>query len=170
MRSHFFLVSVARRCLIRRQALRRGAARLAYLGCVPFCLLMLASGCTQQKTAVEHADVKGRVLYKGQPLPGGRVEFILVQGGSFAATANIDENGNYQISAPVGEVQIAVDNTMLKPQRGKKEPHLNRPGSDVPVHMAGHYVAIPEKYYTTDESGLTYKVEPQTQTHDITLE
>jgi len=175
MPSHLMQAWLALRHPIRGEAPRRAIARLAFLGCLPFCLLILASGCTQRKTSIEHAQVTGTVTYKGHPLPGGRVEFVAVEG-AFASTAIIDENGKYDINAPVGPVKIAVDNRMIKPQRGgKREPaHLRRPGAENPDASAsgpeqGVYEQIPSKYYSTDESELTYTVVPGPQTHEITL-
>ncbi|HBI46455.1 MAG TPA: hypothetical protein DDY78_26920 [Planctomycetales bacterium] len=67
---------------------------------------------------MEHADVSGKVLFQGKPLPGGQVTFVVVKGG-FASSGPIGENGNYQIKSPVGDVEISVDNRMLQQQRGK---------------------------------------------------
>jgi hypothetical protein len=140
-----------------------------------FCLSILGAGCTERKASVEHAEVTGTVSYKGHPLPGGRVEFVAVEG-AFASTASIDENGKYQINAPVGAVKIAVDNRMVKAQRGgRREPqHLRRPGAedsnaDSTGPVQGRYKEIPSKYYSADESELTYTVVPGPQTHEISL-
>ena len=133
-------------------------------------LLFAAVGCGPPKK-VEHADVSGQVSYKGQPLPGGRITFVAAKGG-FAGSANIDEEGKYKVSAPVGDVKIGVDNSMLRAQRGapKNAPRLQRPGSEDPNLVKGHYVNLPDKYAKPDDSGLTFKVEKGAQTHDINLE
>jgi hypothetical protein len=138
--------------------------------CFPLGLLVLAvaaAGCGGQRANYQTAEVSGQVKYKGKPLPGGRVNFVADKGG-VAASATIDENGNYKISAPIGDVRISVDNRMLE-KKGSSGPVLRRPDSEEPTVPKGTYVPIPEKYGTTDFSGLTYKVVPGTQTHDIDL-
>ncbi|QJW96441.1 hypothetical protein FTUN_3998 [Frigoriglobus tundricola] len=71
----------------------------------------------QPPRSVDHAEVSGKVLLQGKPVPGGQVSFVAVNGG-FAASGNIDENGIYQIKAPVGEVKITVTNSMLQARKG----------------------------------------------------
>ena len=39
-----------------------------------------------------------------------------------------------------------------------------------PDPVKGTYVDIPSKYNMPDTSGLTYKVQPGDQTHDVTLD
>src|SRR5260370_1315116 len=92
---------------------RAPAATLACRAHLLLCLLVLTAGCSGGTGSVERAEVTGKVLFKGQPLPGGRVTFVTVQGG-FAHGGTIDERGNYTLSAPVGEVRIAVDNRAQK--------------------------------------------------------
>lgn len=136
-------------------------------------LLVLAAGCNT-KRQVEHVPVTGRVLYNGEPLLGGRLQFVTVQG-AFASSGKIDEKGNYKIEAPVGDVMISVDNRMLQ---GETASHMDvmkkgagRPGQADPEPLKGTYKQIPDKYYTPDTSGLTYTVKPGPgpQTHDIEL-
>jgi hypothetical protein len=137
---------------------------------------LVVVGC-KDPYKVKQVEVKGKVTFKGEPLPGGRVTFTPVRRrGGIAVNAPIDENGEYKIMAPVGEVAIAVDNRGLPgeiqrrgPQPTRPEP-LKRPGSEAPQELKGQYVAIPDKYYDTASSGLKYKVEDkETQTHDIVL-
>ena len=144
-------------------------------------LLILSAGCGRLGRSVEHAEVSGKVLYQGKPLPGGVVNFVTVKG-SFANTCAIDENGNYQLKAPVGEVQISVQNRMLQNQspiqRDKsKEAKTFREKKTIEIEQAqpskgplkGRYVAIPDRYNDPSTSGLIYTVKPGSQTHDIEL-
>jgi hypothetical protein len=139
-------------------------------------LLTGMTGCTKSLHSTQHEEVSGQVLFKGKPLPGGRVTFAAIEGG-FASTRPIDENGNYKINAPVGNVLISVDNRMFLPRRGaksgqKQKQQPKRPDSQVgeeePI-KGGHYVEIPQRYANCDTSGLTYTVKPGAQTHDIEL-
>ena len=138
-------------------------------------LLILLTGCGKRNPhAVEHAEVSGKVLFAGKPLPGGRITFRAANG-TFAASEVIDENGNYKISAPVGDVKIAVDNTMLRmkgkgggPPKGMKAPRP--PGAEKEAKpITGRYVNIPSQFMDPDASGLTYTVTGGAQTHDVEL-
>jgi hypothetical protein len=135
--------------------------------------VVLAGGCRGRRSA-EHVEVSGRVLFKGQPLPGGKVSFVAEDG--FSSAGVIDENGNYSVKAPTGPSRISVDNRMLDPRSAisnmasAQKGAGPRPGGPEPEKPKGTYVQIPSKYYLTDQSGLTYEVtkEPK-QTHDIQL-
>ena len=172
--------------LPRRVAPRRGggeAARESLLEkpympwagwwCLPLCLLLAAAGCGFSRHSVSHVEVSGRVLYKSQPVLGGEVQFVTVEG-AFASTGVIDEKGNYKINAPVGDVRISVDNRMLSRQSGSANHPAGmrgagRPGAPDPTPIKGTYLQIPDKYYSADRSGLTYTVTSEPQTHDIEL-
>jgi hypothetical protein len=147
-------------------------------GCLSFGLLVLSAGCGERPRSVEHAEVKGKVLFQGKPLPGGTVSFVAVNG-AFAWTGRIDENGNYEVKAPVGEVRIGVDNRMLqdrgaiqggevKTLREKMEDEAPKDQSSA-GRLKGRYVPIPKSYTDPTTSGLTYTVKPGPQTHDIEL-
>jgi|SRR5579875_344133 len=145
-------------------------------------LLILSAGCgSGSPRSVEHTEVKGKVLFQGKPLPGGTVSFVAVNG-AFAWTGPIDENGNYEVKAPVGEVRIGVDNRMLQKQSSKQggEPMemktlREKMEGDVSKdqlpkgRLKGRYVPIPKKYTDPSTSGLTYTVKPGPQTYDIEL-
>ena len=155
--------------------LRKRVNRLA--GCCSFLgLLAVLAGCGQAPRSVEHAEVSGKVLIEGKAVTGGQVSFVAVVGG-FASSGHIDENGNYQISAPVGEVKITVNNTMLAPRRGagskgpaalKELPHPKQPSAEVQGEK-GKWVSIPSRYSNADTTDLKYTVTPGTQTYDIKL-
>jgi hypothetical protein len=135
-------------------------------------VVALAMGCGGQRINYEMVEVSGKVSYKGRPLPGGRITFTADQGG-LAAGANLDENGNYKVTAPVGPVKITVDNRGLDTsKRGPRGgPILRNPNQEGPTDMPGHYVEIPNKYYETATTDLTYTVKSgEQQTHDIKLE
>jgi hypothetical protein len=137
---------------------------------LPLGLLVLGAGCQAGKPhSVPYAEVSGKVMYKGKPLPGGRITFVAVNGG-FASSGTIHRDGTYKLDAPVGDVQIAVDNEMLRRPHAmiQSEEMMRRsPGEKDPVK--GTYVNIPDKYSSPDQSGLTCKVEPGAQTHDVNL-
>lgn len=138
--------------------------------CLSLGLLAVMAGCTKNPHSTQHAEVSGKVLYEGKPLPGGQVNFVSLKDG-FASKGTIDENGNYTIEAPVGEVAIGVDNSMLAVQRGapKQMMHPKRPDSEEEAPIKGRYVNIPLSYADPQESGLKYTVTPGPQTHNIEL-
>jgi hypothetical protein len=138
-----------------------------------------AAGCAQS-----NATVSGTVKLDGKPLPGGIVTFFPVQPGGFPASAQISEQGHYEITTPPGEYRIALDNRELKERdRTTKPPELPPgiklpppkeppPGKEAPPKkqgIAGRYVAFPPRYYSAEESALTYTVTGGSQTHDIEL-
>jgi hypothetical protein len=133
-----------------------------------FGLLILVVGCGKNPRAAEHTEVSGQVLFQGQPLQGGRVTFVAVNGG-FASSGTIDKNGNYQINAPVGEVEIGVTNRMLKPRTGKAPLRPQKAGAKEDQPLEGRWVSIPPHYEDPHTSGLRYTVKSGPQTHSIEL-
>lgn len=138
--------------------------------CLSLGLLTLLAGCGKNPHSAEHTDVSGKVLFQGKPLPGGIVSFVAVNGG-FAATGTIDENGNYQIKAPVGDVEISVMNRMLQSSSGSKRmpPRLKKAEATENQLLKGRWVKIPSHYEDPQTSGLKYTVKQGPQTHDIEL-
>lgn len=145
--------------------------RLACCG-LALALLPLAAGCGKNRRSVEQAEVTGTVMFRGKPLPGGQITFVTTQGG-FAANGTIDEHGKYQIQAPVGEVEIGVNNQMLQRDRSPREgshpqaPDAEKSAASAPIK--GRYIEIPSEYADPHSSGLKYTVKAETQTHDIEL-
>ena len=157
--------------------------RLGLLLLVPVVL-----GCGTAK-----GKLSGRVSINGSPLPGGRVTFRPANPKSNPVSVDLDEEGNYQATLPVGDVQVSVDNRELEPRpkpiagsslnlplevrdamgkakakaEGVPPPAENNTSSPPKPH--GEYVAIPPKYYTIENSGLKYTVERGDHKQDIEL-
>jgi hypothetical protein len=154
------------------QGNEKPVVRLACCG-LTMGLLTALAGCGKSPRSVEHVEVSGNVLFQGEPLPGGQVKFVAVHGG-FARTGLIDENGHYQIEAPVGEVEIGVSNQMLQNNvglaGGAGEGSLREQKKAQQVgRVKGHWVNIPPTYADPHTSGLQYTVKPEPQTYDIQL-
>ncbi len=131
-------------------------------------LLALTAGCRSSRSP-QQAEVSGTVLFQGKPLPGGKITFVAVNGG-FSAVGTIDENGAYQIKAPIGEVEISVTNKMLEPRGGATgAPRLGKAQAEEGGPVKGRYVKIPSQYEDPKKSGLKYTVTRGPQTHDIEL-
>jgi hypothetical protein len=157
-------------------------------GCLGLALLLGAVGCGGSG----QANVSGQVLFKGAPLPGGRVTFRPANPKANSVSVALDEQGNYTAVLPVGEVQVSVDNRELEQRpslpSGGLKPNLplsedarkklgrDKPGSEAsksttgePKKSPGKYIALPSKYYTAEESGLQFTVKPGSQKHNIEL-
>src|SRR5262249_4602748 len=126
--------------------------------------------------STKHVDVSGQVTYKGKPVTGGEVMFVTEAG--FSSKGIIDKNGNYTISAPIGNVKISVNNNMLtkgasgegtKHATGMKGAGKPRPDASEATKLEGTYMKLPPKYLSIDTSPLTYVVKDETQTHNIEL-
>lgn len=131
---------------------------------------VLLAGCGRSSPLGEQAEVSGTVLYKGKPLPGGRITFFTARG--FNVITVIDPQGHYQCQVPIGEVQISVDNHVLLQQKTPSRPMLVPKGAPTAEAepIRGTYVPLPEKYRAPESSGLKYVVAKGTQTHDVPLE
>jgi hypothetical protein len=143
--------------------------RLACGCCFVAALLVVGIGCKGGRRSAQHTPVSGNVTYKGQPVTGGQLTFV---GDDWInINAIIDENGHYEINAPVGNVKIAIDNRMMI-QRGSVQKAASkgagpRPGGPEATPLKGKYVQLPNKAYDPTTSGLTYTVTSGPQTHNI---
>ena len=162
----------------------RGCARPVLLACAALSLLVPLAGCGRGR-----GTVSGVVLFQNKPLPGGLLTFRPSNPGENPVTVPISPEGRYEATLPTGDVLIGVDNReLLPPQKGggpppslpsgiklpplKVEPASGPAGAKEkePRKGAGQYVPIPDKYYSTDTSGLRYKVGKGNQSYDIPLE
>lgn len=148
-------------------------------------LLPFLAGCGGGKS-----KVSGQVRFNGDPLPGGLLTFQPAAPKSNVVAVPLDEQGNYQATLPVGEVQVAIDNRGLQPRStdsrnlprdlpaqarqalSNVKPETVPPppaGNPAAVKPRGQYVPIPPRYYTVEHSGVKFTVEPGQQKHDIEL-
>ena len=161
-------LKMSHRCSI---GVRRFAMLLPGQCFLPLIVVVACAGCGPPRPKFEVAEVSGKVMYKGKPLPGGRVTFTSDLGG-LSDGANLDKDGNYKVMAPVGAVHVTVDNRSLQARRGPEGPRLSRPGSELPDDKKGQfYVRIPDKYYDPTKTDLTFTVVagPEPQNFEITL-
>jgi hypothetical protein len=139
-------------------------------------LLTLFVGCGSKGT------VSGKVLYQGNPLPGGTVTFLQEKG---AFHSVIHEDGSYRVTgiAP-GPATITVSSPDPPQPAGpqsmeKTVEQAKAHKAEIPPEIAKHmgdpeagkrrYMAIPSNYKDPDKSGLTYTVKSGAQEHDIQL-
>ena len=112
-------------------------------------------------------DIKGKVTYKGKPLPGGTVVFQTADGKQ-RGVGPIMSDGSYSMKSPFGEVQAAVvtRTPTSEDMKGDKRPAVRE------VHMPANVppsALPPRKYERFDTSGLTFEVKESGQTINIPL-
>ena len=137
-------------------------------------LLLLGMTWIAGCTGGGKGTVTGQVSFQGKPLPNGRISFVCQEGKQAVYSSEIKE-GAYTIpDCPAGAVKITVET--FKPV--KIDPKLMPKGLGItrdrdpnaPATAAPDtYVKIPERYGSTETSGLTYSVIKGPQTHDIPL-
>jgi hypothetical protein len=135
------------------------------------------------------AKVSGRVLFKGEPLPGGMVSFRPEDRRVATVSVRLDEQGRYEAVLPIGPVKVCVTNLDLKPPEPRpagsslmpdavpadvrEKLRAAPPAGAKPGHSAsrppGRYVEIPPRYYNADTAALDFRVEKSGQEHDIPL-
>lgn len=121
-------------------------------------LVVAGCGCGGRK-----GEVSGTVSYRGQPLPVGTVTFFGKDNQNVGSSA-ISE-GKYKVSqVPPGSVKITV---ATPPPPGRTAGNAPPPPKDMPAPIAS--IAIPPKYSSPDQSGLTYEVKSGSQAHPIDL-
>jgi hypothetical protein len=150
------------------------------------CLLLLAlalpsvPGCSGGSGREGMGTVSGTVLYRGEPLRGGTIHFIL--GKKEKTSLWIRGDGTYSGEVLVGSARVAVETesvkytdrkTMLKKwqQRNPELAGKKQAALDLPVSLPTLvYTPIPERYSDPDKSGLTCEVTRGAQRHDFELE
>jgi hypothetical protein len=116
---------------------------------------LIVGGC-----GAKTGTVSGKVTYKGEPVPGGFINFLPQtgpdQGRVFSST--IDESGSYQVAGvPVGPVKIIIQDPGGRPPMNKPKEKKAPPRK------------YPKRYGTLEGSDLTYAVVGGSQQHDVKL-
>jgi hypothetical protein len=110
---------------------------------------LLASGCGGARTGT----VAGKVSYRGQPLPGGFVDFISENGQ--VTTGPIKPDGTYAVAhVPIGPAAITVRD--LSGALGERSGQARS-------------LKLPLRYRSPEGSGLRYAVTAGRQEHDFDL-
>jgi hypothetical protein len=120
-------------------------------------------GCTKRT-----ATITGKVTYNNKPVTSGEVVFQ-AQDGSVSAHAPIRPDGSFTVTnAPVGPVQVAVDNPppakVQATSKSKNDPEVREAWQ-----QAAHYVVTPPKYGDPKQSGLHFDAKPGSNECNITL-
>ena len=122
-------------------------------------LMGLLVGCGGEGSQRISADVKGTVLYNGQPLTTGTVNFFSADTGA-AGSTDILGTGEFVFPASLqtGTYQVYLSPAPLSP------PEIGAPPPTIiPLE-------VPEKYLTLETSDLKANVTPGTNTIELKLE
>ena len=125
--------------------------------------LLTCTGC-----GAKSGDITGKVLFRGEPLPAGKISFFC-EGGNKPVIARDITAGAYSIlNAPLGAARVTVVTFQIKqdPVPGAIQSPVP---TDVSAAPSGPYVAIPDRYRMPDTSGLTYTITAGQQTKDWEL-
>jgi hypothetical protein len=111
-------------------------------------------GCGPQRVErPDRARVTGKVTYNGKPVQGGVIVFHSISDSKKSGGGSLKEDGSYSVTnVPIGEAQVTVDTESLKP------------------HLGSLYVKLPDRYMSSEESGLTFTVEAGENSKDFVLE
>lgn len=125
--------------------------------------LLACAGC-----GAKSGDIAGQVLFRGEPLPAGKISFFC-EGGNQPVISHDITAGAYSIpKAPVGNARVTVVTFQIK-----QDPVPGAIPSPVPTDVsagaAGPFVAIPDRYRMPDTSGLTYTITAGQQTKNWEL-
>ncbi|WP_437204012.1 hypothetical protein [Planctomicrobium sp. SH664] len=125
--------------------------------------VVLWSGCGEPE--IQIAEVSGKVVYKGAPLPGGIISFISDSG--FASGAEITPEGTFKLISqygtgiPLGNYKVAVE--VMGP--GNIDPQDPNRSAKV-AQMQG--IKIPRRYSDPEKSGLTAEI--QSGNNELTID
>lgn len=110
-------------------------------------------GCSQEeKLVLSKATLKGKITYKGQPVPHA----LVIVSGATSATGNADADGNYSVAnAPVGEVNIGVNTDA---GRGNMMSAMMSSSQGGDTAAKPKFVDVPKKFFDPTSSGIATTV------------
>lgn len=140
-----------------------GYAKIVVFGFLVVCVSVVGCGGEKQ----EFAEVKGKVQYKGEPLPFGMVVFQSVDGNK-RGVGPIGRDGTFTLKSPIGKVKAAV---VTRPADPNSVNDPNRAAvRDVVIPKGFNTKNLPpQKYESFNTSSLEYDVKGD-QTVNIDLE
>jgi hypothetical protein len=146
-----------------RPSMRRGYLEVRVRWKQTSVYILVALGLFVVGCGKRSAQVAGTVSYQGKSLPSGSVTFFnkdnQIVGSSTIA------NGKYKIpQTQPGSVKITVTTPPTVNSNAKTGP---KPAEGMPVPVVS--IAIPPKYGSPDQSGLSFEVKPGSQEYSIDL-
>lgn len=130
------------------------------MSCLPrFAALVVLTvgllGCGNSRVA----EVSGKVVVDGEPVPNGAILFFPVDGQS-ATSGSVIENGEYYAKVAVGKMKVSISVPKVV---GKKKIYDTPNSPEMPVTKE----ALPPRY--NEKTELTVDVEPGKNTRNFDL-
>ena len=111
------------------------------------------------------AILKGKVSYKGKPVPNA---FVIASGNPMASTCMSDASGRYRmLNAPVGKVTIAVN---TEAGRGMMRGAMMASAIGGDKSTVPSFVDIPNKYFDPSKSGIETDVKNKDGENEFDIE
>lgn len=119
--------------------------------------LLISSGCGSSNGLTA---VSGTVIYEGQPVQKGSINFLPVNGNGPTAAAVVTD-GKYSVKAAPGKKRIQIERFIVIGQRRYNTDDPKSPMIDIQEQT------LPARYNTKTE--LTCEITPSVRTYDFTL-
>lgn len=138
-------------------------------------LLVVAAGCgPAPETGPPMGDVTGTISYSGKPVAGASVTFIPAAKGMRPAVGMSDSAGRYRLSIS-GEKEGAIAGPclvtiVLRAPYDGPVPEGVSPAYAQELFQNQGKPLIPEKYFSTETSGLSIVVKTGRNVFDFTLQ
>jgi hypothetical protein len=136
-----------------------------------------STGCSKKSTDPVRGVIAGKVTVKGGPLTGGNL--IFQKDGKEVANLQIDSNGTFNGSVPLGELKVGVDTERIKMEAGQQGKGIDpnrmkelmakyqdknmtpeeKAKMNAEAFVEAKYVPIPEKYRDPGKSGFTVTIQ-----------
>ncbi len=133
-----------------------------YVVVVCLCSISLL-GCGN-RSKKETAAVSGTVTYEGNPVAEGIVQFVPT-GEGYLVEGQLDSEGAYRLISQDGGVPLGEYRVQVLPPTVRIPDSENGPGGEGFKKVDN----IPNKYRSSETSGLQLKVEKGSQTFDISM-
>jgi len=134
--------------------------------------IALSTGCGGQNKRPPLAKVSGTVVYKGNPVAGASVSFMM-DGAPRPAIGTTDDNGNFQLTtydtddgAVIGTHKVTVNLSNFDPDAPRVTPEDLAKNGPPPKPKGG---TIPAKYADIKTTPLKNTVEPGPNNFPIEL-
>lgn len=143
---------------------------LVLLSSLSLCFVLIAGCGDPAPPKREFADVKGKVIYKGEALKKGTVTFQPDSGA--AVVADIQADGTYSLKGVVGENTVMVVNREPDPGPGSADPEKRKAAMEAAAAAAAansnsDMIVPPE--YATPASPLKFQVKAGANTADFDI-
>ena len=143
-------------------------------------LACLPASCSHPQPDIPQETVRGKVTYRGEPLPAGFLVFYRAELPSTYCEIKPDGSGNYEVSVPAGLYQVVVRwaprldapphwDSRMPTGRSRRSPSI--PGVDLTARQAKILDEVEQKYGSLKSAKpLTFAVNPGEQTWNINLD